>query len=485
MRKQWDKNRLVIICIIFAMVFTMSSCDMNSGDISETIMSEVETIAIPSDITPSEPDTSESLEVETPLVRFGNISDEECTLIEGLLNNHEEGLSPARILDFSFGEPTSIERFSGFCGNMIEDKDLFLEDFPDYANALIEISEVRYREFIDRYLGIPLESLRYPIDFTNNIYCLDIGSSNEVTILGGNYSDSIYTLLLSLDSQNENMCITSLTMENNEILIHSSYSIREWIEGEGPLYPSDRIITSEEIRNSIYSFTDISYCDYRFQLSLSYYGILARHGIIPNDKSMQVYFLAKEWYNGIVSESDFDMSFLTDIERANIDVIMSLLEEDIIDFSLIPIIYYDENGEPFVDSVDEEEEHDINDFIPENCSLVDINNDNIAELLFEHEGYKSLYRNVDGQYELIEKFTEYETYWSNEDERGVVYRNSGDSFEDIIINYYDENSRFSSYDYLSWRDDGNLHMGEEDRFIINGLFVSREEYEAIIMKLEM
>lgn len=57
------------------------------------------------------------------------------------------------------------------------------------------------------------------------------------------------------------------------------------------------------------------------QLEMAIYEILARHGVIFNDKSIQSYFESKKWYNGILPESEVDESTMSELENRNIDVL--------------------------------------------------------------------------------------------------------------------------------------------------------------------
>ena len=49
--------------------------------------------------------------------------------------------------------------------------------------------------------------------------------------------------------------------------------------------------------------------------------IFARHGRRFNDAELQAYFDEKSWYNGTINPDDFNDAILSDIEKANIDVI--------------------------------------------------------------------------------------------------------------------------------------------------------------------
>lgn len=60
------------------------------------------------------------------------------------------------------------------------------------------------------------------------------------------------------------------------------------------------------------------------QLRLARNEIMARHGRRFNDASLQEYFDGKSWYQGTIEPEAFDSnvnSYISDIERANIDMI--------------------------------------------------------------------------------------------------------------------------------------------------------------------
>ena len=51
--------------------------------------------------------------------------------------------------------------------------------------------------------------------------------------------------------------------------------------------------------------------------------IYARHGRIFKDEDMQAYFDAQPWYFGYIQPEDFSESMLSDIERANVELIQT------------------------------------------------------------------------------------------------------------------------------------------------------------------
>ena len=60
------------------------------------------------------------------------------------------------------------------------------------------------------------------------------------------------------------------------------------------------------------------------QLRIGRNEILARHGRRFNDQALQQYFDSKSWYNGTISQDEFDANLdsrLNDVERANIEII--------------------------------------------------------------------------------------------------------------------------------------------------------------------
>ncbi len=67
---------------------------------------------------------------------------------------------------------------------------------------------------------------------------------------------------------------------------------------------------------------------------LDYYGarivkneIFARHGRRFKDAELQAYFEEKSWYNGIINPDDFNDAMLSDIEKANINVIDNYMKK--------------------------------------------------------------------------------------------------------------------------------------------------------------
>lgn len=57
------------------------------------------------------------------------------------------------------------------------------------------------------------------------------------------------------------------------------------------------------------------------ELRLARNEIYARHGRLFDDAQLQNYFNAKSWYSGTVSPENFSEEMLSDIEKANIDLI--------------------------------------------------------------------------------------------------------------------------------------------------------------------
>ncbi len=66
--------------------------------------------------------------------------------------------------------------------------------------------------------------------------------------------------------------------------------------------------------------SDIDYLT-PWQLMIGRNEIYARHGRLFNDAEIQEYFNGKAWYNGYIRPEDFDESVLSDVERANLDLI--------------------------------------------------------------------------------------------------------------------------------------------------------------------
>ena len=73
---------------------------------------------------------------------------------------------------------------------------------------------------------------------------------------------------------------------------------------------SQRILSNDEI--NILSKAD---------LRLARNEIYARHGRKFDDQELQNYFNSKSWYRGSIEPDDFSESFLSEIEKANIDTI--------------------------------------------------------------------------------------------------------------------------------------------------------------------
>lgn len=57
------------------------------------------------------------------------------------------------------------------------------------------------------------------------------------------------------------------------------------------------------------------------ELRLARNEIFARHGRLFKDQELQKYFNSKDWYKGTIAPDDFSESMLSDIEKANIDLI--------------------------------------------------------------------------------------------------------------------------------------------------------------------
>ena len=49
--------------------------------------------------------------------------------------------------------------------------------------------------------------------------------------------------------------------------------------------------------------------------------IYAREGRLFDDQSLQVYFDSQAWYNGYIAPKDFKDSYLSPIEKKNVDFI--------------------------------------------------------------------------------------------------------------------------------------------------------------------
>jgi hypothetical protein len=77
-------------------------------------------------------------------------------------------------------------------------------------------------------------------------------------------------------------------------------------------YSSEILLTYEDL----YLLTDE-------ELRLARNEIYARHGRKFNNPELQAYFDEKEWYYGYIESEDFSEELLSDIERQNVDFIMS------------------------------------------------------------------------------------------------------------------------------------------------------------------
>ena len=77
-------------------------------------------------------------------------------------------------------------------------------------------------------------------------------------------------------------------------------------------YSSDMLLTYEDL----YHLTEE-------ELRLARNEIYARHGRKFNNQELQDYFNSKDWYFGYIESEDFSEDLLSDIERQNVDFIMS------------------------------------------------------------------------------------------------------------------------------------------------------------------
>lgn len=68
------------------------------------------------------------------------------------------------------------------------------------------------------------------------------------------------------------------------------------------------------------SYTDCENLN-KEQLEMAINEILARHGVIFIDNNVQAYFESKEWYKGILPESETDESTMSELENRNIDAL--------------------------------------------------------------------------------------------------------------------------------------------------------------------
>lgn len=65
----------------------------------------------------------------------------------------------------------------------------------------------------------------------------------------------------------------------------------------------------------------------RKEMTLALNEIYARHGRQFNTAEIQEYFNGKSWYHGTIPAGSFDENSLTEIERANVNTIVSVMQE--------------------------------------------------------------------------------------------------------------------------------------------------------------
>lgn len=103
----------------------------------------------------------------------------------------------------------------------------------------------------------------------------------------------------------------SETTNMNNSYSGSGYDVNEYYDYILP-YSSDRLLTDEDV-----------YLLSKDELKLARNEIYARNGRKFKDSTLQAYFDAKAWYFGYIEPANFSESMLSDIERANVELIQS------------------------------------------------------------------------------------------------------------------------------------------------------------------
>ncbi|OON95670.1 MAG: hypothetical protein ATN36_07710 [Epulopiscium sp. Nele67-Bin005] len=211
---------------------------------------------------------------------------------------------------------SQVNNFAMFALKNNVDEIIGLDDLLEEANSIIADKSVdKIEKFIWQLENLEQQSV-YLIELMNNgeltteaLNNLSVGANdiqveisefeNEANIYGAAYSEEI-NHELNLSAEEEWILLSMATERFNE------------------MKPATYLLPNS---NSQYlSTSDISHLSEE-ELRIARNEIYARHGRIFASSDLQQYFNSQSWYNGTVSADNFSESWLSDIEKKNVELI--------------------------------------------------------------------------------------------------------------------------------------------------------------------
>ncbi len=243
---------------------------------------------------------------------FGNLSKEECdafTRFFQLNNGYGFLLS-------DYDQPENANLSEVFYTPIYEDMTKANIEEADYDCWTVPVSEVNER--ILKFTGLTNEKMTRPLYVQNiegeEVVVCGASDSNyrQPNCIGGYYEEGVYTLLMCSP-----FTIVTLTKPDDEhICIISNHSIyNHYLFEDETKYNPNKEYEDGEI--DAFSYYDL------FLLKNEYY---ARHGMIFKNPALKLYFESLSWYEGTIEGNEFDDAVFNEVERANIDYIISLTE---------------------------------------------------------------------------------------------------------------------------------------------------------------
>lgn len=227
-----------------------------------------------------------------------------------LLENDWEG----RLFLNNIDSPSEVDLYTLYHGAQREDvsaEEIANTSFDVIIYPLDEINDHLYRMF-----GMTNDEFDDPL-YVQNIDgqdCVVIMVSDDVGVtnynfVGGYLEDGIYTMydvgfFVRLEADDDG---------GYRVLSAHRYDYTSMQSGE-TLYDPNRYYDDHDLDG---------YSEY--ELEMLYYEYYARHGVIFEDPEVQLYFEYTTWYNGTISEDEFDEIEFNRYEAYNIEFVSGVL----------------------------------------------------------------------------------------------------------------------------------------------------------------